>query len=150
MFLILHSHIIVHAFTVVEHGVQKTSAQIRIVTLTGNIAVLGELGRYPLLLEVILNIFRYFKYLLKSEDVLLSEALKVSKSLKSLNHKLKLNRKRSSLLILLTIDVPHTSLPYNSTGFTVWSNMCKSVFIFGLYKLKLFLNLRYPFLLEVI
>ena len=28
---------------------------------------------------------------------------------------LKLNRKRSSLLILLTIDVPHTSLPYNST-----------------------------------
>lgn len=52
---------------------------------TTNIAVLGELGRYPLLLEVILNIFRYFKYLLKSEDVLLSEALKVSKSLKSLN-----------------------------------------------------------------
>ena len=48
---------------------------------------------------------------------------------------LKLNRKRSSLLILLTIDVPHTSLPYNSTGFTVWSN---SGFIFGLYKLKLF------------
>ena len=41
---------------------------------TTNIAVLGELGRYPLLLEVILNIFRYFKYLLKSEDVLLSEA----------------------------------------------------------------------------
>ena len=37
------------------------------------------------LLEIILNIFRYFKYLLKSEDVLLSEALKVSKSLKSLN-----------------------------------------------------------------
>ena len=52
---------------------------------TTNIAVLGELGRYPLLLEVTLNIFRYFKYLLKSEDVLLSEALKVSKSLKSLN-----------------------------------------------------------------
>jgi hypothetical protein len=52
---------------------------------TANIAVLGELGRYQLLLEVILNIFRYFKYLLKSEDVLLSEALKVSKSLKSLN-----------------------------------------------------------------
>ena len=52
---------------------------------TTNIAVLGEMGRYPLLLEVILNIFRYFKYLLKYEDVLLSEALKVSKSLKSLN-----------------------------------------------------------------
>ena len=52
---------------------------------TTNIAVLGELGRYPLLLEVILNIFRYFKYLLKSEDVLLSKALKVSKSLKALN-----------------------------------------------------------------
>ena len=52
---------------------------------TTNIAVLGELGRYPLLLEVILNIIRYFKYLLKSENVLLSEALKVSKSLKSLN-----------------------------------------------------------------
>jgi hypothetical protein len=52
---------------------------------TTNIAVLRELGRYPLLLEVILNIFRYFKYLLKSEDVLLSESLKVSKSLKSLN-----------------------------------------------------------------
>ena len=29
---------------------------------TTNIAVLGELGRYPLLLELILNIFRYFKY----------------------------------------------------------------------------------------
>jgi hypothetical protein len=41
---------------------------------TTNIAVLGELGRYPLLLEVILNIFRYFKCLLKSEDVLLSKA----------------------------------------------------------------------------
>jgi hypothetical protein len=55
---------------------------------TTNIAVLGELGRYPLLLEVILNIqnvFRYFKHLLKSEDVLLSESLKVSESLKSLN-----------------------------------------------------------------
>ena len=38
--------------------------------------------RYPLLLEVVLNIFRYFKYLIKSENVLLSE---VSKSLKSLN-----------------------------------------------------------------
>jgi hypothetical protein len=37
------------------------------------------------LLEIILNIFRYFKYLLKSIDVLLSEVLKVSKSLKSLN-----------------------------------------------------------------
>ena len=57
----------------------------------------------------------------------------------------KLNRKRSSLLILLTIDVPHTSLPYNSTAFTVWSNMCKSVFIFSLYKLKLFLNLSNAF-----
>ena len=58
---------------------------------------------------------------------------------------LKLNRKRSSLLILLTIDVPHSSLPYNSTGVTVWSNMCKSVFIFGLYKLKLFPNLNNAF-----
>ena len=58
---------------------------------------------------------------------------------------LKLNRKCSSLLILLTIDVPHTSLPYTSTGVTVWSNMCKSVFIFGLYKLKLFLNLNNAF-----
>ena len=48
---------------------------------------------------------------------------------------LKLNRKRSSLFMLLIIDVPHISLPYNSTGFTVWSN---SGFIFGLYKLKLF------------
>jgi hypothetical protein len=47
---------------------------------TTNIVVLGELGRYPLLLEVILNIFRYFKYLLKSEDVLLSEAKWVSSS----------------------------------------------------------------------
>ena len=27
-----------------------------------NIAVSGEMGRYPLLLEVIVNIFRYFKY----------------------------------------------------------------------------------------
>ena len=29
---------------------------------TTNKAVLGDLGRYPLLLELILNIFRYFKY----------------------------------------------------------------------------------------
>ena len=42
---------------------------------------------------------------------------------------LKLNRKHSSLLILLTIDVPHTSLPYNSTGFTVWSNSYNLIFI---------------------
>ena len=59
---------------------------------------------YPLLLEVILNIFRYFKYLLKSEDVLLSEALNVSKSLKSLN----INRwyvSIESLMQYINIDV---------------------------------------------
>jgi hypothetical protein len=42
-------------------------------------------GAGTISIEVILNIFRYFRYLLKSEDVLLFEALKVSKSLKSLN-----------------------------------------------------------------
>ena len=52
---------------------------------TTTISVLGELGRYPLLLEVILDIFRYFKYSLKSEDVLLSQVLKAPKSLKALN-----------------------------------------------------------------
>lgn len=50
-----------------------------------NIAVLGEMGRYPLFLEVILNMLRYYKYILKSDDILLSEALHVSKSLNSLN-----------------------------------------------------------------
>ena len=46
-----------------------------------NIAALGEMGRYPLILEVLLSILRYYKYLLKSEDILLAEALTVSKSL---------------------------------------------------------------------
>ena len=56
-----------------------------------------------------------------------------------------IKQKTLFFIILLTIDVPHTSLPYNSTGFTVWSIMCKSVFIFGLYKLKLFLDLNNAF-----
>ena len=40
------------------------------------------MGRYPLILEVLLSILRYYKYLLKS---LLAEALAVSKSLYTSN-----------------------------------------------------------------
>ena len=50
-----------------------------------NMAVLGELGRYPLLLEMFLNVLRYYKYVLKSDDILLSEALTVSKSMCDIN-----------------------------------------------------------------
>lgn len=52
-----------------------------------NIAVLGELGRYPLYLEVLFNLLKYYKYILTSGDLFLSEALAVSKSLHSGNKK---------------------------------------------------------------
>ena len=46
-----------------------------------NIAVMGELGRYPLFLEVLLNMFKYYIRLKKSDDLLLKEAFNLSKSL---------------------------------------------------------------------
>lgn len=46
-----------------------------------NTAVMAEVGRYPLLLEIIVNMLKYFVRLSNSEDPLLSEALSVSESL---------------------------------------------------------------------
>ena len=42
---------------------------------------MGELGRYPLFLEVLLNMFKYYIRLKKSDDLLLKEAFNLSKSL---------------------------------------------------------------------
>ena len=46
-----------------------------------NLAVMGELGRYPLYLEVILNMIKYWVRLSKMDDCLAAEALKTSESL---------------------------------------------------------------------
>ena len=50
-----------------------------------NIAVLGELGRYPLLIEVFFTVIKYLKRLKFTEDVLLKEAFNVSKTVNSNN-----------------------------------------------------------------
>jgi hypothetical protein len=76
-----------------------------------NVAVLGELGRYPVLIEVFFTVIKYLNRKIKTEDTLLLEAFNVS-------HK--------------------TSLPYNTIGFTVGSNICKSVLTLGFNSLKLF------------
>ena len=47
---------------------------------TSNIAVMGELGRYPLYIDIFINMVNYYIRLLKS-DGLLSEALSTSKTL---------------------------------------------------------------------
>lgn len=45
------------------------------------LAVMGELGRYPLYLEIIVTMFKYLYRLSTTDDVLLSEAFTVSKNL---------------------------------------------------------------------
>ena len=52
-----------------------------------NIAVMGELGRYPLFLEILLNMFKYSIRLYKTEDVLLQQAFSLSKSLNETHKK---------------------------------------------------------------
>ncbi|CAG2225886.1 unnamed protein product [Mytilus edulis] len=59
-----------------------------------NMAVIGELGRYPLFIEVIVNMFSYLSRLTSTEDQLLSEALLVSKSLS--NHRKSCQNKSDS------------------------------------------------------
>ena len=46
-----------------------------------NIAVMGELGRYPLMLDVFLNMIKYYIRLNTSNDQLLSDAFHLSKEL---------------------------------------------------------------------
>ena len=45
---------------------------------TTNIGVMDELGRYPLMLEVLLNMLSYYVRLLNSDEILLKEAFFVS------------------------------------------------------------------------
>lgn len=52
---------------------------------TTNIAVMGELGRYPLMLEVLLNMLSYYVRLLNSDDILLKEAFFVLEQLANEN-----------------------------------------------------------------
>ena len=49
-----------------SHGVGKRSS---------NLAVIGELGRYPLFIEIIISMFSYLTRLSNSKDIILSEAL---------------------------------------------------------------------------
>ena len=46
---------------------------------------MGELGRYPLMLKVLLNMLSYFVRLLNSDDILLKEAFFVSEQLANEN-----------------------------------------------------------------
>ena len=52
---------------------------------TTNIGVMDELGRYPLMLEVLLNMLSYYVRLLNSDDILLKEAFFVSEHLANEN-----------------------------------------------------------------
>ena len=55
---------------------------------SSNLAVIGELGRYPLFfIEIIISMFSYLTRLSNSKDILLSEALSVSKLLYDQNKK---------------------------------------------------------------
>jgi hypothetical protein len=46
---------------------------------SSNLAVIGELGRYPLFIEILISMFSYLTHISNSKDILLSEALSVSK-----------------------------------------------------------------------
>ena len=54
---------------------------------SSNLAVIGELGRYPLFIEIIISMFSYLTRISNSKDILLSEALSVSKLLSDQNKK---------------------------------------------------------------
>jgi hypothetical protein len=49
--------------------------------------VIGELERYPLFIEIIISMFSYLSRISNSKDILLSEALSVSKLLYDQNKK---------------------------------------------------------------
>jgi hypothetical protein len=42
---------------------------------SSNLAVIGELGRYPLFIKIIISMFSYLTRLSNSKDIILSEAL---------------------------------------------------------------------------
>ncbi|CAG2220266.1 unnamed protein product [Mytilus edulis] len=90
-----------------------------------NMAVIGELGRYPLFIEVIVNMFSYLSRLTSTEDQLLSEALLVSKSLSNHSKKSWFNS-INSLAKYLDIDL--------SQVFNMKSNLKR--FILNKLKLK--------------
>jgi hypothetical protein len=54
---------------------------------SSNLAVIGELGRYPSFIEIIISMFSYLTCISNSKDILLSEALSVSKLLYDQNKK---------------------------------------------------------------
>ena len=54
---------------------------------SSNLAVIGELGRYPLFIEIIISMFSYLTRLSNSKDILLSEALSIWKLLSDQNKK---------------------------------------------------------------
>ena len=54
---------------------------------SSNLAVIGELGRSPLFIEIIIFMFSYLTRISYSKDILLSEALSVSKLLSDQNKK---------------------------------------------------------------
>ena len=54
---------------------------------SSNLAVIGELGRYPLFIEIIISMFSYLTRISNSKDILLSETLSVSKLLYDQNKK---------------------------------------------------------------
>ena len=48
-----------------------------------NLAVRGETGRYPLLLQILANMFKYLMHIKSSENDLLTEAVQLSENLSS-------------------------------------------------------------------
>ena len=54
---------------------------------SSNLAVIGEIGRYPLFIEIIISMFSYLSRISNSKDILLCEALSVSKLLYDQNMK---------------------------------------------------------------
>ena len=69
-----------------------------------NVAVLGELGRYPLLIEVFFTVIKYLNRKIKTEDTLLLEAFNASKSFHRQN-KYSWYSNVNNLLKFLNIDI---------------------------------------------
>lgn len=49
-------------------------------------AVMGDLGRFPIVFTVIINIIKYWKRLVNSDNILLKHALEVSQDIHDMNH----------------------------------------------------------------
>jgi hypothetical protein len=94
-----------------------------------NLAIYGELGRYPLYINTIISMIKYWVRLCKNthHDPLLREAYE--ENLLMYGRLYKLLIKCESLLLLtptflLLLNKPTISEAYKSTGLTVWSNIC--------------------------